>query len=307
MPAKILQMQVAASCELAGVGIKTVCGIYSKQHLINKSIAMTNKEILQADLLDILFENRNKAYGAYALRKTYNNRMGIALAGVFALIMLTILLSSFKKKNGDSISANTSQKRDSVKLTIIDMTPPKLPEQPKPVAEKPAAQTKYTQINIVEDKKYSIPPPDMSDLDKTDISDKTVNGEPPTGIVKPVEPPSITNGNGKTNEDDGKFIASEIPPSYPGGVEALSRFLANNLTAPEDMEPGQKVVVQLRFVVDVDGSISKLEVVKSGGNAYDREVIRVFKRMPKWKPGSQNGHPVTIAFTQPVTFVGQEN
>lgn len=268
---------------------------------------MTNKEILQADLLDILFENRNKAYGAYALRKTYNSRMGIALGGVFALIVLTILLSSFKRKGGDGISANSYQKRDSVKLITVDMTTPKPPEPEKPVAEKPVAQTKYTQINIVEDNKYNVPPPDNSDLIKTAISDRTVDGEPPTDIVKPVETPSITNGNGKTNDDDQKFTVSEIPPSYPGGVEGLSRFLANNLTAPEDMEPGQKVVVQVRFVVDVDGSISKLEVVQSGGNAYDREVIRVFKKMPKWKPGSQNGHPVTIAFTQPVTFVGQEN
>jgi periplasmic protein TonB len=270
---------------------------------------MTNKEILQADLLDILFENRNKAYGAYALRKTYNNRMGIALGGVFALITLAILLSSFKRKGGEGISASTSQKKDSVRLIAVDVTPPKEPDQPKKVIEKPVAQVKYTaDIKIVKDNELT-KMPDNDDLKKAEISTIDMKGPEPTGVVKPVETPSITNGNGNSNakEDESKFTAREIAPSYPGGVEALSRFLANNLTAPEDMEPGQKVVVQIRFIVDVDGSISKLEVVKSGGNAYDREVIRVFKKMPRWNPGSQNGHPVTIAFTQPVTFVGQEN
>jgi len=108
---------------------------------------MTNKEILQADLLDILFEHRNKLYGAYALRKTYSSRLGIALAIALSAVLLFVLMSFIKKND----------KRDIIRQheSIVKVTPLVLPEdKPKeqePVKEKPKAQVDYQKIIVVPD------------------------------------------------------------------------------------------------------------------------------------------------------------
>jgi protein TonB len=83
-------------------------------------------------------------------------------------------------------------------------------------------------------------------------------------------------------------------------------FLQRNLNAPSGLEPGEKKTVSIRFFVSVDGEITDFEVIQSAGRAFDNEVIRVLKKMPRWKPAIQNGQPIARAFTQPVTFVGME-
>ncbi len=102
------------------------------------------------------------------------------------------------------------------------------------------------------------------------------------------------------------FVPLEKGPEFPGGPEAWSKFLNRHLQTPADLEAGEKKTVLISFLVDADGSVTGFKVVRSGGNAFDNEVIRVLKKMPKWKPAIQNGHPVVVPFTQPVTFVGFE-
>lgn len=89
-------------------------------------------------------------------------------------------------------------------------------------------------------------------------------------------------------------------------MQAWIAFLNRNLHAPQDLESGEKRIVNIRFHVDVDGTITNFQIIQSGGAAFDNEVIRVLKKMPKWMPALQAGQPVTISFTQPVTFVGPE-
>ena len=83
-------------------------------------------------------------------------------------------------------------------------------------------------------------------------------------------------------------------------------FLQRNLNAPSELEPGEKKTVSIRFFVSVDGAITDFEIVQSAGKTFDSEVIRVLKKMPKWRPAIQHGQPIARAFTQPVTFVGME-
>jgi protein TonB len=75
---------------------------------------------------------------------------------------------------------------------------------------------------------------------------------------------------------------------------------------PDELQAGERRTVQVKFWVGEDGSVSRLEVVQSGGAAFDNEVIRVLRKMPKWQPAVQNGHPVAVTFTQPVTFQSVE-
>lgn len=101
-------------------------------------------------------------------------------------------------------------------------------------------------------------------------------------------------------------MAPDRQPQFPGGNQAWLAFLNTHLRPPQDLESGEKRVVNIRFFVDVDGTIANFQVARSGGNVFDNEVIRVLKKMPKWIPAMQGGQPMAVAFTQPVTFVGQE-
>ena len=103
-----------------------------------------------------------------------------------------------------------------------------------------------------------------------------------------------------------KEIIPDRQPQFPGGSQAWIAFLSNNLRAPEELESGERRTVLIRFHVAEDGSIANFEVVRSAGSAFDNEVIRVLKKMPKWTPAMKAGQHLSVSFTQPVTFVGVE-
>ena len=267
---------------------------------------MTNKEILQADLLDILFEHRNKLYGAYALRKTYSHRLGLALGVALSSVLLFILMSFIKKEN-----KSNGPFKDQPSMVLIDVNlqkdeikKPELPrEKPKP----PVATVDYQNFKIVEDDKADKEIVTVTDIDDADISDKTLEGEKPDGLAN-TKPES--KGDGDVVEKEPEKIEEPIGPSrdprFPGGPAAWLTFLHRYLQAPADVEPGERIEVQVRFWIDVDGSVSRAEIIKSGGSAFDKEVLRVLKKMPKWEPALQAGRPIAVAYQQPVIFIGQE-
>ena len=267
---------------------------------------MTNKEILQADLLDILFEHRNKLYGAYALRKTYSSRLGIALGVALSTVLLFILMSFINKKD-----ERNEQKgyNDIVILRQLEIPPDEKKElEPPPKAKQkpPVAEVDYQPPQIVPDNKVKETLPDLDDIDNANISDKNIEGDKPTGIAND-KPESKGNGDvvAKEPENNDPPLPSR-EPSFPGGPAAWLTFLQRYLQAPADVEPGQRIEVQVRFWIDVDGNVSRAEIIKSGGSAFDKEVLRVMKKMPKWEPALQAGRPIAVAYQQPVIFIGQE-
>lgn len=268
-----------------------------------KSIAMTNNEILRANMLDILFENRNKAYGAYALRKNYNHRLqwavSISLGLVLLLVMITLIDTSGSSKTPEPT-------RTTVELTMIDAPDEKKPEEPekKPEKQKPVEQQVKLTANIKITNETDFPP--LDDIISAKISNITVAGTPPTGVVDTTTA-TPDKGEGKNPVEPAKeFVPVSSDPKFPGGKDAFAEFLKNNLITPEELELGEKKIVQIRFMVDIDGSISKAEVIQSGGRSFDKEVIRVLRKMPKWIPAMQNGIKVATYFTQPVIFMGVE-
>ncbi len=268
---------------------------------------MTNNDILRASLLDIIFEHRNKAYGAYALRRDYNQRlyiaMGIGLSLVFGLALL----------GGSAMKGNeTVERKERTELTVrtVELPRDQKPEKPKE-AEKPkvkikTAQVKYPVIKIVPDDKADKPLPTIDDLAGKKISTVNVEGTPDDGKVKPKEDPTpdTNTGNGEKLAEDFKGV--EIQPEFPGGEAAMQRFLATNLITPEDLSAGEKKTVRIRFKVEKDGSVTGFDILYSGGDAFDKEVIRVCRRMPRWKPAIQNGVQVPVSYILPVTFIGVE-
>lgn len=270
-----------------------------------KSIAMTNKEILGADLLDILFENRNKAYGAYALRKNYNHRLQWAL-GIWLMLVLCLSLLNFSAENLD----NRAYSRPDVVLQTVDLSNdrPKIPQTRQQKKLPAVARVRNTQIQIVVDnevKRTEVPA--ITDLQHALTSTINQDGISPDSRTDDGNGTNVNANNGdKKNEGEPGLLSRSSEAQFPGGKEAFVKFLTRNLVTPAELEVGEKKTVLVRFMVDTDGSISKIEILQSDGENYTKEVIRVLNKMPKWIPATQNGLKCATWFSQPVTFIGVE-
>jgi periplasmic protein TonB len=265
---------------------------------------MTSNEILKADVLDILFDNRNKQYGAYLLRKNYNNRLGMALGISLSSVLLFFFLARLDH------SSEVVTYHDQKEVVVLDKIVPPSIKKPDPIIPKqttpPPAMKERIFVNLVikEDDLVKNPMTTQDDLMNSVISNRNIEGPAANGI--PVIKEAVTDKAPEKEEVKRVEIAPSREPEFPGGQEAWLNFLRKNLIAPSDLQPGEKKTVSIHFFVSVDGIVADFEVVQSAGRAFDNEVIRVLKKMPKWKPAIQNGQAIARAFTQPVTFVGME-
>jgi protein TonB len=260
---------------------------------------MTSKDILKSSFLEILFENRNKEYGAYTLRKYYDVRLATALAiALGTVFLLSLVIPSVNKNNSSFL-----QPEDVVMITQIDL--PKPPSDPPPMPpslppQRSIATQQFTNnIQLVtEDILTDVPA--INELVAPRIESLTQAGD-----INFVNPPVETNVGsiaGSVTEEPAAFDPIEVQPQFPGGKEAWMAFLRRHLETPQELEAGDKKTVLVKFIVGEDGNVAYFQVVQSGGSVYDNEVIRVLKKMPKWKPAIQNGHYIQTSFTQPVTF-----
>lgn len=264
---------------------------------------MTSNEILKADVLDILFDNRNKQYGAYTLRKNYNKRLSLALG-----ISLSSVLLIFFFINGDVSTHQIVQEKPDVVVRTFEI--PEVPKIPDPPLQKPqpiqqVRQQSFTsQIEIVKDINAKNLLADQETLLTSAISNITLRGNPTIG--NPVINIPGTPGANINHQITKTNVKPDQEPEFPGGQDAWIKFLRKNLVAPSELEVDEKKMVVVRFLVAEDGSVTGFEVSQSAGRSFDNEVIRVLKKMPKWKPAIQNGEAVARAYMQPVTFVGVE-
>ena len=263
---------------------------------------MTSQQILQSDVLDILFEKRNKVYGAYLLRRTYSMQLLKAI-GITASLVIALIFFGGNSSTRTNVVATSDGG-----IVITDIAPlrEKKPELPKPKLP-PQPQVKQDffidKIKPVEQTTKAVAT--QRNLDDALPGATKIDAPPATGISTP-PPPS--NGTG-TSEKEPEKVDPPLPnrqPQFPGGTDAWLKFLSRNLTPPSDLEPGEKRSVLVRFSVDEEGAITNFQVVQSGGNDFDNEVIRVLRKMPRWLPAIQAGKPVAVSFTQPVTFQASE-
>lgn len=269
---------------------------------------MEANKILTADILDIVFEGRNKEYGAYELRKGYRRRLiisMISLGALFLLLGLGYLLAN-KLSSDDNAKAVVVQEVQLEEIKQEKEEPPP-PPPPKPPEPPKVEMAKFTPPKIVKDEevKEDEKPPEQEKLEDTKIGVINQEGIKDEGIVAP----PVDNGNGvvespKRDETDydQTFTKVEIESSYPGGQAAWMRFLIKTLRYPQeaqDQEIQGTVVVQ--FIVDKAGNVSDVEAV-SGPNELRAEAIRVIKSSGKWTPAVQNGRQVKSYKKQPISF-----
>ncbi len=271
---------------------------------------MTNKPIHHSSFDDIVFEHRNKSYGAYALRHGYNNRLLTALGAGMSVILLGIFIFMNRDNNPNLVPPADHEGGMLVRTIELPKEKPLEPEKPKEARpQKPApkiATVKYiSAIKIEKEVKQEMAA--MEDLDGKAIADKDQEGKKADGTVLPDPGPTVSsNGTGTAGPVQPDFTAHEKGPEFPGGAEALKKFLARNLASPDNLERGELKTVRVRFRVDKDGAVNSLEILTSAGDDFDDEVVRVCRRMPKWIPALQNGVNVPVNYILPVTFIGSE-
>jgi protein TonB len=269
---------------------------------------MRSDNILKTDLLDLVFENRNKQYGAYELRKNYQKRLTGALlvgfilaAGICSLLLMT---KKGQTKVPDFVfSYDMAPTPELLPLPEKPKIKPAAPKAPSPAPSKPQQMEQYSRIEIVDNPLLASKLP--TDLDNSAIGGRPVEGTPGGQVFVP--DPIVINGDGSpkptpaVDKETPRFTA-DIMPSYPGGTAALRKFLERNLNSPEELEEGRTVTVKVKFIVGYDGKLKGFEILEDGGAAFNKEVIRVLKKMPEWEPGKSNGENVSVFFTIPVKF-----
>jgi periplasmic protein TonB len=273
-----------------------------------KSITMQTNYILSARLIDIIFDNRNKDYGAYELRNSYQKRISKALLVTAIIAGLAI---------GGAVLVNSLKKNDNgyliVEGPVLTEIPPekkieKQKELEKPKPQEPQVKTeKFTEFKPVLDEEFETPPPAQSDLDNSKIDFVTKDGIDDDGIVgKPEEPQIPDGGNGvieppKTQPDQIVEIV-EIDAKFTGNWK---QFLEKNLNpnVPVDNSaPAGRYSIVIRFVVDKEGNVSDITPLTNQGYGMEEEAIRVLKKAAKWEPAIQNGIKVKAYRKQVIVF-----
>ena len=275
---------------------------------------MDVNKILSADFLDILFEGKNKEYGAYELRKTYNKRIVTAIVVMVSVCLLLIIGQLLgKDKGGDKnkIIVQDVQLED-IKKDEKKPEPPPPPPPPKP--EPPKVEiTKFTPPKIVKDEEVKEPPPPVEKLEDTKIGTINQEGKKDEGIPAP----PVETGTGvveikKVEEDyDKVFTKVEKVAEFPGGMAGWVKYLERNLNnnAPsDDGAPPGSYTVRVTFIVDKEGNVSQVQAteVPKACPTCGTEAVKVIKKGPKWNPAVQNGRNVTYQANQAVTFLVNE-
>jgi len=272
---------------------------------------MDVNKILSADLLDIIFDGRNKEYGAYELRRSYNKRLLIALvamAALSALIFISALVADqVKDKKADLVNV------DDVQLSEVKNNepppPPPPPPPPKPPEPPKVEIAKFTPPKIVKDEevKEDEKPPEIEKIEEAKIGIINQEGSKDEGVVMPpVESKGVAEvvAPKVVEEDyDKVFTKVENPAEFPGGQSEWTRYLQKNLRYPDGaIDNGTQGVVRVQFIVDREGNISEVQSLNDPGDGLAEEAVRIIKKGPKWKPAEQNGRKVIYRHIQAVTF-----
>ena len=274
---------------------------------------MSKVDLLDNNWVDLVFEGRNKEYGAYVLRKETGKRNLKSMLLVFAVIIAIMaavaakvaIENAFPKKVAMETDVELSKLAQKKEAKVEKKAPVKVEEQK--VVEKVKSSVKFTPPVIKKDSEVK-PEEELKsqeDLNKTKtaIGSFDVKGNDEAGgevlkakeVIAQPEPPK--------EEETKVFDVVEVIPSFPGGQGALFEWLSKNIKYPVVAEEnGVQGRVIVTFVVERNGSITDVQVVKSVDPSLDKEAVRVVKAMPHWIPGKQNGSAVRVKFTVPVTF-----
>ena len=274
---------------------------------------MAKVDLIDNSWVDLVFEGKNKEYGAYVLRKETGKRnlkaliwvlIGIAL--IFAIAYANLAIQNAIKQNASIETDVELSKLAQKKEAKVERKEPVKVEMEQKVVEKVKSSVKFTAPEIKKDDE--VKPEDelksQDDLSKTNTAigafDVKGNDEAEGEVLKAKE---VVVDEKPKEEETKVFDVVEQMPQFPGGPNALFEYLSKNIKYPVVAEEnGIQGRVIVTFVVERDGSITDVKVPKSVDPSLDKEAMRVVKSMPHWIPGKQNGSAVRVKYTVPVTF-----
>ncbi|MBT9394059.1 TonB family protein [Hymenobacter sp. NST-14] len=272
---------------------------------------MDNAQLANASLDDIVFEGRNKAYGAYIIRRVYGKHVTRAVlisVALFALMIAFPLVARMLKKDEVVVEDQMLKVNELMEAPPLDKVAPPPPPPPPPEAPPPPppklTTIKFTPPVVKKDeevKKEEIP--DQEELKEKTVATVTVKGN----TDNPADLAGLEPGEGtKAVEEvvtNKPYTYVEQMPVFPGGQEALLQYIAKNIKYPAMALRNQvEGRVFIKFVVGPDGAVTNVEVQKGIGAGCDEESMRVIKNLPRFTPGKQNGRAVSVYYTVPVTF-----
>lgn len=274
---------------------------------------MAKIDLISRDWTEMVFEGRNKEYGAYRLRKNAGKRnlyslitIFIAALAIWGGISLVKFVESRTKSVAQTSVAEISALNQPKKKAKVKQQKKVQLEQPEKVVERVKSSVKFTAPVIKKDDEVK-PEDELKTQDelmstKTAIGALDVKGnDDANGEVLKIKE-AVAQPEPKP-EVEKVFDVVEQMPSFPGGPSALMEWLSNNVKYPVvAQENGVQGRVVVSFVVERDGSITDVKVVRGVDPSLDKEASRVVRAMPRWIPGKQNGSAVRVKYNVPVAF-----
>ncbi len=274
---------------------------------------MSKIDLISSDWVDLVFEGRNKAYGAYRLRKSTTKRNILAMVAVVLLLIVAFIILTVKNfvdeqrakvamtQVAELTNYDQPKKKAEVKQKKVEV-------EPERVVERVKSSIKFTAPVIKKDEEVK-PDEELKTQDelmstKTAIGTFDVKGNDDANgeilkakeVIAEPEPP-------KHEEENKVFDIVEQQPMFPGGPAALMKYLSEHTKYPVvAQENGVQGRVTVQFVVEKDGSISDVHVLRGVDPSLDKEAVRVVKSLPRWTPGKQNGITVRVNYRVPVLF-----
>lgn len=249
---------------------------------------------------ELVFEHRNKAYGAYTLRKNYNKRLTLIMVSmILAFVLGSLAMFIIRNLPKEEIEApKGSDKTWTVQPPPKDLPPPPPTTPPPPPLEKMTAFIPP----VIEDDPVTDPVPTQDQLEDTKAGDKTQDGSDEN-----FDPPQPSDDTPKQIDTKPEPIETfvEEEADFPGGFAEMAKFINENIDYPQEaIDLGIKGRVTVRFVVEKDGRISNVSVATplAGCKACDKAAVKVVEKMPSWKAGKNGGREVRTWVTLPVKF-----
>lgn len=244
---------------------------------------------------DIVFEERNKEYGAYRLRKRYNRNVSIALL-IGVLIISTAIITPYINAKAAENRGKRAERQVEIKMENLDQpnqqVAPPLPPPPPPTDV--VQQQKYVPPQVVD----SIKPEDVKQLMTADQAQTEVTNKEVVEVVQQAKEEVQ-----EAEVEEVPFVVVEEMPMYPGGDAELLKYIAEHTQYPEVAKENNiqgRVIV--RFCVTAKGGVSQVSVLKGVDPELDKEAMRVVTTLPAFKPGKQGGKPVPVWYMVPITF-----
>lgn len=274
---------------------------------------MAKIDLIDNSWVDLVFEGKNQAYGAYQLRKNTGKRNLMSLLVMFGIGVAIAAFVAIKGVVENAMKQDVAIEADVELAKLAEKKKePEVKKREEPIVDKVEVEKVKSSVKFVPPvikKDDEVKPEDelksQEELSKTNTAigafDVKGNDEAAGEVLKAKE--VIAQPEPPKEEETKVFDVVEQMPSFPGGAGALMQYLSSNIKYPVVAEEnGVQGRVVCTFVVEKDGSITDVRVIKSVDPSLDKEAVRVVKGMPRWIPGKQNGSAVRVKYTVPVTF-----